>query len=129
MWAVAGETLCTVSIAPAPRLYSLSTVIKILPMSAGLWVCLVGGDQLHLPAVLPLPLLEESISLPGNRVVLEEAQPLTPLLVRARDPKSRSGTCVPWHRSFPLQLISWRKNTKLNQLMLITSLKLVILLN
>lgn len=45
MWAVAGETVCTVSIATAPLLYSLSTVIKILPMSAGLWVCLVGGTS------------------------------------------------------------------------------------
>lgn len=35
-----------------------------------------GGDQLYVPAVLPLPLLEESISLPANGVVLEEAQPL-----------------------------------------------------
>lgn len=43
MWAVAGEILCTVSI--APQLYSLSTVIKILPMSAGLWVCLGGGTS------------------------------------------------------------------------------------
>lgn len=76
MWAVAGETLCTVSIAIAPLLYSLSTVIKILPMSAGLWVCLVVGDQLHVPAVLPFPFLEESISLPAKGVVLEEAQPL-----------------------------------------------------
>lgn len=39
------EKHCTVSIATAPLLYSLSTVIKILPMSAGLWVCLVGGTS------------------------------------------------------------------------------------
>ena len=34
-WAMARATLCTASVAIASRLYSSSTVIKILPMSAG----------------------------------------------------------------------------------------------
>lgn len=91
MRAVAGETLCTVSIATAPRLYSLSTVIKILPMFAGLWMRLVGGRQLHVPAVLPLLLLEESNSLPSKKSGAGRGT-ATSLLVRAKGHKSSRGT-------------------------------------
>lgn len=38
------ETLCTVRVAVASRLYSSSTVIKILPMSAGTMGVCSGGQ-------------------------------------------------------------------------------------
>lgn len=50
-----------------------------------------GGRQLHVPAVLPLLLLEESNSLPANKSGAGSGT-ATSLLVRAKGHKSSSGT-------------------------------------
>lgn len=74
---MARETLCTVSIAVASRLYSSSVVIKILPMTAGtnqcVWCGGGGNNQLCVPVVLTLLLLCKSAYLHANTAVSEEA--------------------------------------------------------
>lgn len=88
-----------------------------------------GRDQLHVPAVLPFPLLEQSISLPANRVVLEEAQPHH-TTTHSLACQSKRSQIQQWELCSGAQILSFaKKNTKLNQLMLMISLKLVILLN
>lgn len=91
---MAGESLCTVSIAIASWLYSLRTVIKILPMSGGtLGVSSGGGNfcvcQLNLH---PTASVRRSTT--------------TCLFVRARDYNLR---VEPVFRSFPLQLTNFLK--------------------
>jgi len=114
------EKLC----AQSALLLLLGCAVRVLLLEPcqrlqGLSVRPVGGGQPCVPAVLTLPLLCESTHCTLAQRRREQRN--RSLAFRAGVNKLRRGACVWWHRSFPWQLTvtSWRKNTKLKQLVLI----------